>query len=58
MNPDGGSAMYIPVTITKPDEYTIRISPSVAMLPGEYAFVDKTTITADGNVTVWTFGID
>ena len=58
MNPDGGSAMYIPVTITKPDGYTITISPAVAMLPGEYVIVDKTTTTADGNVTVWTFGID
>jgi|KBSSwiS6_1023812.scaffolds.fasta_scaffold01433_4 hypothetical protein len=58
MNADGSSAMYIPVTITKPDGYTIRISPSVAMLPGEYAFVDKTTTTTDGNVIVWTFGID
>ena len=58
MNPDGGSAMYIPVTITKPDGYTITISPAVAMLPGEYVIVDKTTTTADGNVTIWTFGID
>ena len=58
MNPDGSGPMYIPVTITKPDGYTIRVSPGVAMLPGEYAIVDKTTTTAEGNVTVWTFGID
>ncbi len=58
MNPDGSGPMYIPVTITKPDGYTIRISPGVAMLPGEYAIVDKTTTTTEGNVTVWTFGID
>ena len=58
MNPDGSSPMYIPVTITKPDGYTIRISPSMAMLPGEYVLVDKTTTTSEGNVTIWTFGID
>ena len=58
MNPDGSSSMYIPVTITKPDGYTIRVSPAIAMQPGEYVIVDKTTTTADGNVTVWTFGID
>lgn len=58
MNPDGSSSMYVPVTISKPDGYTIRVSPAVAMQPGEYAIVDKTTTTAEGNVTVWTFGID
>ena len=58
MNSDGSGPMYIPVTITKPDGYTIRVSPAVAMVPGEYAIVDKTTTTADGNITVWTFGID
>ena len=58
MNPDGSSTMYIPVTITKPGGYISRISPAVAMLPGEYVIVDKTTATADGNYTVWTFGID
>lgn len=58
MNPDGSSTMLVPVIVTKPDPYTILISPSVAMQPGEYAIVDKTTTTADGNVTVWTFGID
>jgi hypothetical protein len=57
-NPDGSGPMYIPVNITRPDGYTIRITPDVAMVPGEYAIVDKTTTTADGNVTVWTFGID
>lgn len=58
MNPDGSGPMYIPVNISKPDGYTVRIVPAVAMQPGEYAIVDKTTTTADGNVTVWTFGID
>ena len=58
MNPDGSSSMYVPVNITKPDAYTIRVSPAVAMQPGEYVIVDKTTTTAEGNITVWTFGID
>ncbi len=58
MNPDGSSALLIPITIAHPDLYTIRISPAVAMLPGEYAFVDKTTTTTSSDVTVWNFGID
>ena len=28
------------------------------LVPGEYAFIDKTTATADGSVTVFAFGID
>ena len=35
-----------------------RIIPAQALSPGEYAFVDRSTTTAEGNVTVWTFGID
>jgi hypothetical protein len=58
MTPDGGGAMLIPVTITRMDPYTFRIMPGVAMQPGEYAFVDRTMTTSEGNLTVWTFGID
>lgn len=35
-----------------------KINPAQALVPGEYAFVDMSTKTADGNITVWTFGID
>lgn len=58
MNSEGGGALWMPVDITRPDAYSIRITPGAAMLPGEYALVDRTTTTADGNVTVWTFGVD
>jgi hypothetical protein len=58
MNADGGGASWLPVTITRPDAYSIRITPAVAMQPGEYALVDRTTTTPEGNLTVWTFGID
>ena len=34
------------------------ITPAQGLIPGEYAFVDRSTTTADGNITVWTFGID
>lgn len=40
------------------DANTQRIIVGATLQSGEYAFVDKTTTTADGNVTVWTFGID
>ena len=58
MSSDGGGALWIPVNITRPDPYSIRITPGIAMQPGEYALVDRTTKTSEGNVTVWTFGID
>ena len=55
---DGGGAMWIPVNMIKVSESAYKIIPGAAMQPGEYAIVDKTTITAEGNYTVWTFGID
>ena len=58
MTADEGGAMWIPINISKPDAYSIRITPGIAMQPGEYVFVDKTTTTAEGNFTVWGFGID
>ena len=58
MTPDGGGVMWLPVNINKVSESAYKILPGVAMQPGEYAIVDKTTITAEGNYTVWTFGID
>ena len=58
MTAEGGGENWLPVTITTPDPYSIRIVPAVAMVPGEYALVDRTTTTSAGHVTVWTFGID
>ena len=52
MNSEGGGDMWMPVNFSKPDGYTIRINPAVAMQPGEYALVDRTTTTSEGNVTV------
>ena len=50
--------MGVAINITRPDVYSIRINPAVAMSPGEYAFVDKTTAKVDCNMTVWAFGIE
>ena len=58
MNSDGSSISMIPVTFTSLDQLSNRIAVSGAILPGEYAFVDRTTTDLDGNVKVWTFGID
>ena len=60
INTDGTTnAALIPVNFipTETRIYT-RINPVQALIPGEYAFVDMSTKTADGNITVWTFGID
>jgi hypothetical protein len=37
--------------------YSIVIPAGIVLQPGEYAFVDKTTL-ASGKITVWCFGID
>lgn len=58
MNTDGSSATLIPITFTSLDQLSYRIAVTGAILPGEYAFVDRTTTTSEGNVTVWCFGID
>jgi len=49
----------IPVNFipTEQRNYT-RIVSAQALIPGEYAFVDMSTKTTDGNITVWCFGID
>jgi hypothetical protein len=58
MNTYGGSTSMIPFSFTMIDQFSRRIIVSGAILPGEYAFVDRTTTDAGGNVTVWSFGID
>lgn len=58
-NNDGSAnSSTIQISIVSIEQLMYRISVNGAILPGEYAFVDKTTTMADGNVTVWTFGID
>jgi len=60
INTDGTTnAALIPVNFipTEQRNYT-RIVSAQALIPGEYAFVDMSTKTADGNITVWCFGID
>ena len=46
----------IPIIIVKNDD-SYRITVQGALFKGEYAFVDKSTLT-DTQVTIWTFGID
>ena len=58
MNTDGGSTSMIPISFTMIDQLSRRIVVSGDILPGEYAFVDRTTTETGGNVTVWSFGID
>ena len=60
INTDGTTnAALIPVNfIPTETRVNTKINPAQALIPGEYAFVDRSTKTADGNITVWTFGID
>jgi hypothetical protein len=60
INTDGTTnAALIPLNfIPTETRVNTKITPAQGLIPGEYAFVDRSTTTADGNITVWTFGID
>lgn len=59
INIDGTTnAALIPVNFIPTDVQMNRILPAKGLIPGEYAFIDRSTTTAEGNITVWTFGID
>lgn len=59
VNTNGSSnAMLVPITISLFERSTYKIIVGTAWTPGEYAFMDKSTTTANGDVKVWTFGID
>lgn len=59
INTDGtANAALIPLSFTPTDVQMNKISPTQGLIPGEYAFIDRSTTTADGNITVWAFGID
>ena len=60
INTDGSTnAASMPVAFSIIDvlEYQ-RIIPTKGLVPGEYAFIDRSTTTAEGNITIWTFGVD
>ena len=53
------SSTYSKINFTvKTGGTLVRINFSSPLAPGEYVFIDKTTTATNGNVTVWTFGID
>ena len=54
------SASPLQVTFTQVDKgiFRIDIPAGVALDKGEYAFIDKTTLTSTGAITAWCFGID
>jgi hypothetical protein len=58
MNTDGSSSTMLSISFTSLDQLSKRIAVTGAILPGEYAIVDRTTTSSDGNVKVWCFGID
>jgi hypothetical protein len=57
---DGGysSPSLIPVTIELIEGFHYKVTVGSALVPGEYGFTDRTTVTPEGNLTVWAFGID
>ena len=60
MNTDGTTnTALIPINfIPGENQVYTKIIPAQGLIPGEYAFVDRSTTTSDGNITIWTFGID
>jgi len=53
-----GNESLIATSFTSLEPGMYRVGPSSGLVPGEYAFIDKSTTTADGNFTVWAFGVD
>lgn len=60
INADGTTnAMLVSIAFTPLDPPLIyKVAPANGLTPGEYAFIDKSTTTTNGNVIVWTFGVD
>jgi len=60
INTDGTTnAMLVSIVFTPLDPpLTYKVAPASGLVPGEYAFIDRSTTTADGNMIVWTFGVD
>ena len=60
INTDGtANAMLIPIVFASLDPpFSYKVAPVNGLVPGEYAFIDKSTITSDGKITGWTFGVD
>ena len=56
---DDDNNSIINFTFTVLGNSTVKIQlPPGCLPPGEYAFVDKSTIASNGDVTAWTFGVD
>jgi len=48
----------IPISFQQDEFLNFKILLQNYLAPGEYAFIDRTTTSSDGSVTVFTFGID
>lgn len=57
IDPNSGENVF-GFNISPIDANVYRLIVGAALQSGEYAFVDKTTTTPEGHLTVWTFGID
>ena len=59
INTDGNTNAALISLVFSQEEYGVnRVGPANGLIAGEYAFIDKSTLTTDGKITVWTFGID
>ena len=60
INIDGSSnSMLIPVVFTSLElPLSFKVASVNGLVLGEYAFIDKSTTAAEGNMIVWTFGVD
>ena len=58
INDGSNNSTWIPMQIPQVEPGKYKVYLGGAVTAGEYAFVDKTTTTSNGNVTAWCFGID
>ena len=58
INDGSNNSTWIPMQIPQVEPGKYKVYLGGAVTAGEYAFVDKTTTTSNGNATAWCFGID
>ena len=56
--PPGEISFQLTPVDGSPGRFKVFLGPGASLFQGEYAFADRSTLTTDGKINVWAFGID
>ena len=56
--PAGEISFQLTAVDGAPGHFKVFLGPGASLPQGEYVFADRSTITTDGKITVWAFGVD